>query len=512
MLIVADQELPDTQKTPVNDLEALISMVKAKENKIQALEKELNWFKEQFKLMRQRAFGPSTEKNKDLQIELIFNEGEASEALSETEEQQETLTYTRRKPKECGRKIDTTKLERQVLVHDLLDEEKICQCGCALEKIGEDISEQVDHIPEQLKVIEHVRPKYCCRQCKTIKMAAKPDTPLPKSMATANLIADVILKKYLSHLPLYRQSALYHAQGYAIDDNTLGNWVMSAAEVLQPLSEAGFKQLLQAKVLQVDETPVKVLNPNKQGYMWAYHSCDTSNRFILFEFNLSRSSAKVNDRLGSYSGFLQTDGYSGYNTLRHQANITAFGCWDHCRRKFAEVVKISGHNKSGKAGEILLIIGKLYDIEALAKGKSHLDRKTMRQEKAKPILALLYERLKKINAPPQSALGKAVQYALNQWIYLIKYADYGEVEISNCWVENHIRPFALGRRNWLFVGNESSANKSALLYSLIQTCKLNQIDPRKYLVYVLNHAYKIRRKEINPTTLLPQFIDKKLVQ
>ena len=185
------------------------------------------------------------------------------------------------------------------------------------------------------------------------------------------------------------------------------------------------------------------------------------------------------------------------NSLRNQASIVHFGCWDHCRRKFAEVVKLLGNNKSGKAGEMLLTINKLYEVEVLAKDKNHLDRQAIRQKNAKPILGLLYERLKKINASPQSALGKAVQYALNQWNYLIKYVDYGGVEISNCWVENQIRPFAVGRRNWLFVGNETSANKSALLYSLIQSCKLNNIDPRKYLVYVLNQVHTMRRKGVD---------------
>ena len=160
---------------------------------------------------------------------------------------------------------------------------------------------------------------------------------------------------------------------------------------------------------------------------------------------------------------------------------------------------------------MLEIINKLYEIEREVKDKSFMERKMLRQEKAKSLLELIYSKLKKINAPPQSALGKAVQYALNQWPYLSNYIDYGEAEISNCWIENQIRPFALGRKNWLFVGNELSANKSALLYSLIQTCKLNQINPRHYLMYVLNQVHRMRRKEIDPETLLPQFIDKKIL-
>ena len=265
-------------------------------------------------------------------------------------------------------------------------------------------------------------------------------------------------------------------------------------------------------MLQVDETPVTVLKPHKEGYMWAYHSCDPNNRFIMFEFSLTRASENVNRRLNEFQGLLQTDGYSGYNGLRQKPGVINFGCWDHLRRKFTDVIKISGNNKSGKAGDMLLIIAKLYDIEREIKGKNFTERKEVRQKRSKPILELIHQRLQKIHAPPQSVLGKAVQYALNQWPYLSRYIDYGEVEISNCWVENQIRPFAVGRRNWLFVGNEQSANKSALLYSLIQTCKLNNIDSRKYLKYVLNQAHKMRRKEIDPVSLLPQFIDRNLLQ
>ena len=226
---------------------------------------------------------------------------------------------------------------------------------------------------------------------------------------------------------------------------------------------------------------------------------------------MTRSGENPDRRLKEFQGLLQTDGYSGYNGLRKKEVIINFGCWDHARRKFTEVVKINGNNKAGKAGEMLLHIAKLYDIEKDIKDFRAEDRKLIRQKRSKPILDLILSKLQKIQAPPQSALGKAVIYCLNQWPYLCRYVDYGEVEISNCWIENQIRPFALGRRNWLFVGNEQSANKSALLYSLIQTCKLNNINPRKYLVYVLNQAHKMRRNEIDPTSLLPQFINKDLL-
>jgi len=488
------------------------TLLAEKKAKILALENELNWLKEQVKLGQQRIFGRSSEKTENGQAEIIFNEEDSSELAELPTEEAETIHYIRRKPKQCGRKLDTSRLPCERQVHDLNETEKICSCGSHLEKIGENTSDQIEHIREQLKRIEHVCIKYTCRKCKTVKSASKPEAPLPKSMATAGFITDVIIKKYEHHLPLYRQSKILSQQGFEIPDNTLCNWVMGAGDVLFPLGEAAWQQLMKIKTLQADETPVTILNPHKEGYFWAYHSCDPANRFILFEFTLTRGSSHVNRRLSGYQGNLQTDGYSGYNGLRNQLGIVNFGCWDHARRRFMDVVKINGQNKSGKAGEMLLLIGKLYQIEVEAKNKSFTERKALRQEKASRILELIHNKLQKIHAPPQSALGKAVQYCLNQWVYLSRYVDYGEVEISNCWIENQIRPFAVGRRNWLFCGNEQSANKSALLYSLIQSCKLNNINPRSYLEYVLKQAHKMRRKEIDPVTLLPQFIDKNLLQ
>jgi len=479
-------------------------------SKIISLEKELTWFKEQFKLAQQRKFGRSSETSPYVQMEIVFNEAGCSQPVPEKEEV-ETIHYTRKKTKSRGRRLDTSKLPREQQIHDLTEEEKICSCGCQLKKIGEDISEQIERIPEHVKVIEHIRPKYACPSCETIQSAPKPECPLPKCMATAGFIADVIIKKYEHHLPLYRQSKILLQDGLDIPDNTLGNWVMGAAEALDPLKEVAQQQFSTIRILQADETPVKVLKPDKQGYLWAYHSCEPSNRFIFVEFSLTRSGENVNRRLKDYKGLLQTDGYSGYNEQKRKAEITHFGCWDHARRKFVDVIKINGNNKAGKAGEMLEIINQLYEVEREARDKSFIERKHIRQEKSKRLIELIYSKVTKINAPLQSALGKAVQYLLNQWPYLSNYIDYGEIEISNCWIENQIRPFALGRKNWLFVGNEESANKSALLYSLIQTCKLNQINPRSYLRYVLNQVHKMRRKEIDPETLLPQFIDKSLL-
>lgn len=478
-------------------------------NDLESAQQKLAWYEEQIKLWKQRQFGKKSEASEYLQLPLFDATDE--EPKPEPEEETETITYTRAK-KRVGRKIDTSKLPRERLVHDLPESEKQCSCGNQLECIGEDVSEQLEYIPAQIKVIEHVTPKYACKNCETIKAASKPETPIAKSMATASLLTEVIISKYEHHLPLYRRSKMFLQEGIDIPANTLGNWVMQSGEILGPLAVALWQELNHSKVLQVDETTVKVLDINKKGYMWGYHSCDPENRFVIFEYNQSRSAEVVNNRLSEYKGILQTDGYQGYNGMRAKNGVVNIGCWVHSRRKFADAVKIT--QKAGKSHEALGRIKKLYNIEARAKDLSFADRKALRQKEAKPILDKMHTwlQLSLNQAPPGSVLGKALGYALNQWQYLYEYINHGEVEIDNNWMENQIRPFALGRKNWLFAGNQRGADVAALFFSLIQTCKLNNINARVYLAYVLNQTGKLRRGEVDARSLLPQFIDTKLLE
>jgi len=478
------------------------------EQELAESQKRNQWFEEQIKLGKQRQFGKKTEANL-LQLSLLFDGLEEIPEEKPNPPKVQTITYNR-----CysqGRRIDTSKLERERVVHDLTTEEKTCKCcGKELEKIGEDISEQLEYIPASVKVIEHVCPKYTCRLCSTVSMAHKPEVPIAKCLAAASLITEVIISKYDHHLPLYRQAKIFLQDGIDIPANTLGNWIMQAGTLLLPLQKALWQQLDQVNILQADETPVTLLSMKKQGYMWAYHSLVKQNRFILFEYNNSRSGEVVNKRLANYRGYLQSDGYGGYNKIRAKQEVIPIGCWAHCRRHFADVIKICG---SGKAQEAINYIHQLYEIERNAKELDFTERRKMRKEQAKPILQDLKLWLEQTEheVPPQSTIGKAIAYARSQWSYLAAYAEYGEPEIDNNLVENQIRPFAIGRKNWLFIGNEKSANIASLLYSLIQTCKLNDINPRAYLIYVLNQVHKLRRYQIDPVTLLPQFIDKKLL-
>jgi transposase len=477
--------------------------------KMDFLKEEVHWLKEQLGLLKNDRFGKKTEQLSTVQPEL-FDEADldASGELIETPEaEEETLIYTRKKTQRSKRYLDTSTLPRERKLHDLPEAEKTCACGKEKHKIGDDIREEIQAQRTTLKVIEHVRPKYACRSCESVSMAPAVELPIPKSKAGTSLLVEIILNKYAYHLPLYRQAKMFKIHGLNVSDNTLGYWVMSAAKVLEPLNLALFKALKMSTALQVDETPVKILKPDKKAYLWAYHSYLPGKRFIVFDFSLTRAGVNVNERLDNFSGLLQSDGYSGYNQQRAREDIINLGCWDHARRYFVDVVKAAGNNKTGKAGGILKLIGKLYKIEAEIKNATPEERYQYRQQYAKSVLEHVKSYADKIHAPPNSLLGKAVHYLKTQWPELIRYIEYGHAELANIWVENQIRPFAVGRRNWLFIGNETSGQRAALLYSLIQSCYLNDIDPHVYLTYVLNQAHAMRKGEVDPAQLLPHTID-----
>ena len=506
---VLEEELK-LEKGKVVFLENELRLEKEKNRRLEnelKIEREKVYFLEsQLKLERDRKFGKKTEKSQALQKSDSDNGEEYNNDIESNK--------TDRKKKSCGRRIDKSKIEIKTYNLDLSETDKKCiQCGSKLDPIGEDRSEQLEYITRQFILNEYIQHKYTCRCCNTIITVAKPENPIPKSMAGASLIAEVIISKCDHHLPLYRQSKIFKEEGIDIPENTLGNWLKQAGEILLPLKEALYKQIDNTNLLQIDETPVKLLNRNKQGYMWCYNSFEKDNKFILFEYNNTRKGEVVNNRLSNYKGCIQTDGYGGYNTLRDKPEIISFGCWAHCRRKFAEEYKTSN---SKQAKEAINYISQLYNIEREAKEKNltNDERKEIRQVKAKPILYEFYnwltEEEKKVL--PKSIIGKAITYALHQWKYLERYIDYGEMEIDNNWVENHIRPFAIGRKNWLFIGNEKAAHTISLFYSLIASCKLNGIDPRMYLIRILNLASEMRKKKIDPTKLLPQIIDKKLLE
>lgn len=476
--------------------------------RVGSLEKEMARLKELLRLQQERLFGKKSE----------AGNGTLPAGLGTIQLPPKTTavaSHTRKIPPRGKRQFTFDGLPKYTIVHDLPEAEKNCACcGGALHVIGQDKSEQLEIIPVQYCRIEHVRLKYGCRLCASMAMAPKPPAPLPKTIAGASLITDVVLNKYQYHLPLYRQSKILKSNGVTLSDKTLANWVMASGDALLKIYDAMWV-ILENRYLQVDETPVKVLETNKKGYVWAYFAPNVGKGLVVFEFSLTREGSVAENRLKSFKGLLQTDGYAGYCGLRNRDEIVGFGCLSHARRKFTEVVKISG-DKQGIAAEMIERMKPLYALEARLReaNADHRTRKRLRQKIARPVLKDIRSWLRSVKNKvlPKSKLGIAIAYTLKQWPYLIAYLWHGMAEIDTNYVENKIRDIALGKKNWLFIGNEDCGKIHALWYTLIISAVINDLNPRVYIHYILTKVHELRRGEIDPLSLLPDRIDIKALE
>ncbi len=446
------------------------------------------------KQMRQQRFGASSEKLSAYQIQL-FDEAEAIEEASAEEETTTVPAHTRRKTRRISIPAD---LPREEIVYDLPDAEKVCpRDGTPLRAIGEESHEQLDIVPAQIKVFKHIRKKYACPCCEQYLVTAdKPRQPIERSIASPGLLAYIATGKYCDALPLYRQVEIFKRLGIELDRTTLANWMIRCGELIQPLINRIHEQLLEQTVLHMDETPLQVLNePGKnaqsKSYMWVLSSLKHSaSPAVLFHYSASRSRDIPKQQLHDYQGALMVDGYEGYQAICDENKLPRLGCWAHARRKFIEAKNQQPKGKTGKADQALSFIQKLYTFERQAKDQqlTSEQRFQLRQQHAKPICDKLKQWLDKAHqhTPPKNSLGKAIQYLHNQWPRLVRYLDDGEYPIDNNRAENSIRPFVIGRKNWLFSNSQKGATASANLYSLIETAKLNGLEPYAYLKHVLN--------------------------
>ena len=454
----------------------------------------LLFLEEQFRLAQQKQFGKSAEGFAG-QGEL-FNEVEEIAVLVEAEQQD--ISYRRNKPKRNPLPKD---LPREVVVHDISDAEKVCACCHGqLHKIGEDTSEKLDFIPAQVKVIEHVRPKYACRECEKtgtsnpIKQALMPVSPIPKGIATASLLSQLITSKYQYGLPLYRQESLFKQYGIALSRQTMSDWMLKSATLFTPLIKRLKETLRKQAVIHADETTVNVIKSEKiKSYMWLYCTgtdspMPTSSipNIVLYDYHDSRAGSCVVDYLDGYSGYLQVDGYQAY----HQTQATLVGCWAHARRKFIEAKQAQPKGKSGKADVALSYIQKLYGIESRFKNATPEETYEARQTQAKPILDKLHGWFTQQNVLSKSKLGEAITYLSNQWPKLLGYLEDGRLNIDNNRAERAIKPFVIGRKNWLFSQTANGADASAALYSIIETAKANGLVPFDYVKQCLDELCK----------------------
>ncbi|WP_026377284.1 IS66 family transposase [Aestuariibacter salexigens] len=474
-----------------------------------------SYLEEQFRLAQQRQFGASSEGHPG-QGEL-FDEAEDVDAIESVE--QESISYTRNKP---ARKPLPRDLPRETVIHDIPETDRVCDCcGSELHQMGEARSEKLEFIPAQVKVVEHIRPKYSCRHCEQqgtevkIKIAPLPPGPIPKGIATPSLLSQIITSKYQYGLPLYRQESLFKQYSIELSRKTMADWVLQCGRILEPLYQRLKQHLLQQAVIQADETTVNVIKEDKtQCYMWVYctgtDSPTTSPipNIVLYDYQPGRSGQCAVDFLKGYDGYLQVDGYQGYE----QTGAVLAGCWAHARRKFKEAEAAQGStargkNKTGKANWALNHIQKLYRIETRLKDATPEQRYQTRQEQSRPLLEQFKTWLDKsaLQVPPKTAMGKAIHYCLRQWHKLMRYIEDGRLTIDNNRAERAIKPFVIGRKNWLFSNTGKGATASAMLYSIIETAKANGLTPFDYIVMLLEQT---AQPDTNTDQLLPWCVAK----
>jgi transposase len=368
-----------------------------------------------------------------------------------------------------------------------------CGCGTPMQRIGEDVAEKLDYQPGVFIVERHIRGKWVCKCCEKITQAPVAPHVINKGLPSAGLLAQVLVAKYLDHLPLYRQEAIFERAGHAIARSTLAQWVGECGVQLQPLVDALSAQLLRQGVLHADETPVAMLKPGHgkthRAYLWSY--CTTQfnpMKAVVFDFADSRGGQHARQFLGlpgeqGWRGQLVCDDFSGYKAC-FELGVTEVGCLAHARRKFHELWA----NHGSQVGEqALKFFGELYGVEREVSDEDAQVRLDARRRRSRPVADALHQwlRQQRQKIPDGSATARAIDYSLNRWLALTRFLDDGELPIDNNWVENRIRPIALGRQNWLFAGSLRAGKRAAAVMSLIHSAKLNGLDPYAYLRDVL---------------------------
>ncbi|AVI62913.1 IS66 family transposase [Halomonas sp. GFAJ-1] len=494
----------------------LLALMEKKEAQWEATKQSLF---EQFRLALERQFGPSTEKYRVDQRDLLINEAEvavdeedsdasACDAVAD-DATSEIITSAKRRTR-GGRVALPPELPRIEVVHELPDDARYCHDdGTALKVIGEEVSEELHVVPARIEVIRHVRRKYACPLCEEgVNTAPAPAKLLPKSNASATLLAYVATAKYQDALPLYRQSQIFARHGAEIPRNTLARWMVQVGERITPLIDRLRQHLLNASLIHMDETTLQVnqeadRSASIASYMWVQRGGPPGQQVVLFDYAASRAGRVPVDLLGDYTGRLLTDGYEGYAEIVRRNGITHAGCWAHARRKFVDAQKVQPKGKTGKADWALNQIRKLYGVEKQAKALEPEARQALREQKSRPLIDQLRIWLDKSLAQvlPKSALGKALHYLDNQWPRLIRFLGDGLIPLDNNPAENAIRPFVVGRKNWLFSHTPRGAHASAAIYSLIETAKANGLSPYDYLQYVFETLPTLNEDELS--TLLP---------
>jgi len=471
-------------------------------NELETFKNKYYTLKEQYDALIYKKYVRSAEELKDdKQQPLFYEDIESADIPEEKNEKQEIKSYTRKK---CGRKPLDPNLRRVEEIIDIAEEEKTCACGEQMTKIGEETSEKLEIIPQSIFVTKTIRPKYACRHCEgtedesksAVRIAPVPLSIIPRSIASASLLSYIMIHKYQDHLPFYRQELQFQRIGFEISRQDMSNWQQQVYSKLTPLFDLMKETLKSGHVIQMDETTVQVMGEEdrkdtQKSYMWLARGGPPEKPVVLYEYRKTRGAYNAKEFLEGYNGYLQTDGYEGYDAaVREFSGIIHVGCFAHARRKFFEASKATKTPQSAEEG--IKHIRKLYELEDKLRkeNRSEADFLSEREKQAEPILAAFKTWLnKRANEMlPSGLLGKAISYTLKQWDKLIAYLGSPYLTPDNNACENAIRPFVLGRKNWLFNKSPQGAESSCGIYSLIETAKQNGIEPLSYLRTLFERA------------------------
>lgn len=454
---------------------------------------------EQLQAERRRYFGPSA----DTAQGRLFDEAEA--LAQDTTEADDTVAIpgagtvpreaTPVAPKARGKRAPLpVELPRLDIVYDIPEADRLCPCGTPMVQIGEEISEQLDIVPMQVRVLRHIRKRYACPSKDVAPITAPlPAQVLPRTNASSSLLAMLLTTKYVDGLPLYRFERIMQRSGVTVPRQTLARWVIGAARALQPLHNLLRDVALDSPVLHMDETTVQVLKEEgraatAKSYMWVQVAGPPDKPVVLYDYDPSRSREVPKRLLEGWQGdYLMVDGYAAYNEIGRRDSVTLLACWAHLRRKYIDAQRVKGKGKVGHADHAIELIRHLYAIEKRMRHVSDEERHAARQTQSLPILNALHDWHQRI-APtvvPSTVLGKALAYQQSLWPRLVRYVDRGDLPIDNNRAENAIRPYVVGRKSWLFSDQPSGAHASAVIYSLVETARANDVEPYTWLCRVL---------------------------
>lgn len=483
--------MPRCTHTPLT-IDALLRVVAQRDAEVAVLKLMVDKLKLQLARRVREQYGRSSEQ---LDGQLTLLGAEASQAAPPAGAALPPPS-TPRKPRRDQRKLPEH-LPRETQLHYpkgyAADAPCACsECGGKLRRIGEDVAEQLEYVPGRFKVIRHVRPKLACVRCEGIFQALAPSRPIARGLPGPALLAHVMVAKYCDHTPLYRQSGIYAREGVDIDRSTMAGWVDQGDALLQPLAAALGRYALAAGKVHADDTPVPVLDPGggrtKTGRLWVYvrddRPCGSQDApAVWLRYSPDRGGEHPREHLKHYRGILQADAYSGYDKLYDSGHIVHAACFAHARRYYWDLHEAQKRVSGSVAEQALQRIAKLYEIEADIRGRPPDERRRERLERAAPLLkdlqAWLSQMLGRVSA--KSGLAQAIGYTLGHWKALTRYCDDGRIEIDNNAAERALRGIGLGRKNYLFFGSDAGGERAAAIYSLVETAKLNGVDPQGYL-------------------------------